>query len=198
LEVPGNGFYKINQGEEPQMNTKRSFGILASAFCAQIVVCVFLLMLSLLTPNTQVEAHPLEAATTNKIDPPITSAFTFTTYLPMIINGYTNTISNIVLNPQSPAALNFWEDVNISFTYTTSEQGGVQIWARPFTNGYLTPNYAAHPSIIHPYGEGTVNDAFFTIMSGAVTVDQIRFQMWTPDHSKLLLEIFVPVNYQFR
>ena len=108
----------------------------------------------------------------------------------------THRVSNIVLAPPTPNILGFNQDVTITFDYTTNEAGGVRIWARPFTNGSLTPHYAAHGSPIHPVGTGTIVGSF-TITSGDVTVDQIRFQIWKDDQSELLHEVFIPVNYQF-
>jgi len=88
--------------------------------------------------------------------------------------------------------------VNITFNYTTNETEGVRIWARPFTGGNRTPNYGAHGSPVYPYGSGS-GDGYFTISSGetTVTVDQVGFQMWTPGQGELLLELFIPVTYQF-
>ena len=70
------------------------------------------------------------------------------------------------------------------------------MWARPFTKGSLTPNYAAHGSPLYPVGTGTIV-GYFTITSGDVKVDHIRFQMWNADQSLLLYEAFVPVCYLF-
>ena len=73
----------------------------------------------------------------------------------------------------------------------------MRIWARPFTNGALTPNYAAHGSPIYPIGGGS-GSGFFTIYSGPAVVDQIRIQMWDANQTVLLFEAFLPVYYRFR
>ena len=39
--------------------------------------------------------------------------------------------------------------------------------------------------------------ADFTILSGTVVVDQIRFQMWDAAQTTLLFETFIPVYYLF-
>ena len=108
----------------------------------------------------------------------------------------TNSISNIQLSPPSPTSLVFDERVNITFDYVTNEAGGVRIFIRPFSNGLLTTNYAAHPSPIYPVGSGS-GTGFFTIMSGDATVDQLRIQMLNADQGVLLLEFFIPVDYGF-
>ena len=108
--------------------------------------------------------------------------------------GLSDNISNIQLTPSSPASLTFNQNVDITFDYTTDEAGGVRIWARPFTNGALTPNYAAHGSPVYPFGSGS-GTGYFTITSGDVIVDEIRFQMWDANQTVMLLEFFVPVEY---
>ena len=104
-------------------------------------------------------------------------------------------VTNISLGPTSPNVLRFSDNVNLSFSYSTRQANGVLIWARPFTNGALTPNYAAHGSPIYTgAGQGS---GFFTITSGAVVVDQIRIQMWDANQTTLLFEAFLPVYYRF-
>ncbi|MEN8163289.1 MAG: hypothetical protein ABFS37_04105, partial [Acidobacteriota bacterium] len=100
------------------------------------------------------------------------------------------------LIPKSPASLLYGDRVNIAFEYYTSEPDGVRIFVRPFTNGSLTPNYGAHGSPLYPTGNGK-GSGWFTINSGPVTVDQLRFQMFNNDQSKLLLEFRINVSYYF-
>lgn len=107
-----------------------------------------------------------------------------------------SSVFDVQLAPVSPARLSNGEFVAVDFGYTTSEPGGVRIWARPFTSGAASPDYAASGSPIYPTGSGT-GSADFTIQSGTVTVDQIRFQMWDPDQTRLLHEDFVSVDYVF-
>lgn len=110
--------------------------------------------------------------------------------------GDPNSITNIGLSPPSPAWLDFNEHVDITFDYSTNEASGVRIFVRPYTGGSLTPNYAAHGSPLYPYPGGS-GSGWFTITSGAVTVDQLRFQMLNADQSVLLLDFFIDVDYHF-
>jgi hypothetical protein len=105
-------------------------------------------------------------------------------------------ITQIDLSPNTPAELYQNEYVDITFNYHTTEYGGVRIFVRPFTNGALTLNYAAHPSNIYPSGGGS-GSGYFTITSGSPTVDQLRFRMYNADQSELLLEFFMDVSYSF-
>jgi hypothetical protein len=62
--------------------------------------------------------------------------------------------------------------------------------------GVATPNYAASGSPDYSTGSGS-GTAYFTISSGEITVNYIRFQMFSISPSTLLLEFFVPVSYDF-
>ena len=62
--------------------------------------------------------------------------------------------------------------------------------------GGATPNYAASGSPDYSTGSGS-GTAYFTITSGEVTVNYIRFQMFGISPSTLLLEFFIPVSYDF-
>lgn len=85
--------------------------------------------------------------------------------------------------------------VNLEFEYSTDEPGGVRIFARPFTDGTLTPGYSASGSGLYTgHGTGT---GFFTINGREVTVDEIRFQITNADQSEILREFYVPVHYEF-
>ncbi len=105
-------------------------------------------------------------------------------------------ISNISLDPETPATLQVGQEVHITFDYATNEAGGVRIFVRPYTDGSRTPNYAAHSSPLYPVGSGT-GTGWFTIESGNVMVDQLEFSMFNADQSLLLVEYFIPVEYHF-
>ncbi|HEX9091318.1 MAG TPA: hypothetical protein VF831_07500, partial [Anaerolineales bacterium] len=126
------------------------------------------------------------------------SVLLFETYLPVyyLFTDAADVVTNISLSPDTPNVLNFDQHVNLSFDYLTRQQSGVRIFARPFTNGALSPNYAAHPSPVYPPGSGP-GTGYFTITSGTVVVDQVRIQMWDPDQTVLLFEAFLPVYFRF-
>lgn len=123
----------------------------------------------------------------------------FEAFLPVhfLFTESIHAVTNISLGPDTPDVLALNQNVNFRFNYRTRQQGGVRIWGRPFSNGALTPNYAAHGSPLHPTGGGS-GDGFFTITSGQVVVDQIRIQMWDDGQTTLLFEAFLPVYYRFR
>lgn len=106
-------------------------------------------------------------------------------------------VSNITLRPDTPNVLGFDQNVNLAFDYVTRQQGGVLIFARPFTNGALTPDYAASGSPLYPIGGGS-GTGFFTILTQQAVVDQIRIQMWDAGQTTLLFEAFLPVYFRFR
>ena len=107
-----------------------------------------------------------------------------------------HSISGIVVTPSVPDGLVLNANASVTFNYRTSATGGARIFARPFTHGALTPNYAASGSPLYATGSGSGNGTF-TITSGSITVDSVRFQMWDANQTQLLLEWFVPVNIHF-
>jgi hypothetical protein len=117
-------------------------------------------------------------------------------YLDFEFFFYAHSITNIVLNPTSPATLMPNDYINVTFDYGTTEANGVQIFARPISNGSPTPGYHAHPSPDYPSGHGS-GTGWFYIPYGNVAVDQIRFQMYNLGQTVLLREVFVPVLYRY-
>ncbi|SMO71641.1 hypothetical protein [Fodinibius sediminis] len=104
-------------------------------------------------------------------------------------------VSIEALSPESPARLDFEQQVSITFEYDISNESGARIFIRPMTSGALTPNYSASGSSIFR-GRGQEN-ANFTIRSGNVTVDQLRVQVLSSDQKELLFEFYLPVDYTF-
>ena len=125
------------------------------------------------------------------------SAMILEFYFPVSFYFSEHAIYNVFCDPMSPSAIKYNQDIDISFEYGTSNPGDVRIWARPMTNGGLTPNYGASGSPAYPPGSGMGN-AYFHISSGPVIVDQIRFQMQDDATSDLLLEFYVPVTYDIQ
>ena len=121
----------------------------------------------------------------------ITANFTF----PVI----THNISNVVINPQWPATLNYGERVKIVFDYSTNDKTAVFIFARPFSNGSLAPGYLSSGTIFYkPWQHKGESDFTISLQPGQVIVDQIRFQTVNVIQSKILYEIFIPVSYTFQ
>ena len=124
----------------------------------------------------------------------------FEAFLPVyyLFSDETNLVHSLSYDPDSPNVFGLNQNTYFGFNYRTRHLDGVRIWVRPFTNGSLTPNYAAHGSPLYPIGGGT-GTGFFTITSGQVVVDQIRIQMWDATRSAaLLFEAFLPVYYRFK
>lgn len=105
-------------------------------------------------------------------------------------------VENIQLCPASPARLEHGERVNIHYDYYNDESQNVRVFVRPFTNGSLSPGYSASGSPSYAVGGGSASD-FFTINSGNVVVDQLRFQVMKDDQSGILAEYFIPVHFVF-
>lgn len=103
-------------------------------------------------------------------------------------------IDNIQFLPNSPAALRLGSQVKVKFDYSSPQE--VRIFVRPMTKGALTPNYAAHGAGLSPVGKGA-GEGNFTIKKRAAFVDQVRFQMYNNDQSKLLFEKLVKVRFSF-
>jgi hypothetical protein len=108
-----------------------------------------------------------------------------------------HSVTKITFSPSTPNILLHNQRVTLSFSYATTQPGGVRIFARPFVGNSPAPNYAASPSGISPTGSGT-RSQFFTITSGNVTVDRVRIQMWNAAQTTLLFEAVLPVHYEFR
>jgi len=98
-------------------------------------------------------------------------------------------------NPKASSLL-LNEKFEITFDYQINHAGGARIFIRPFTDGALTPGYAASGSAgFTGSGTKTVN---FSINSGTnVQVDSLRVMMTNDDQSVTLREFFIPVNLYF-
>ena len=110
--------------------------------------------------------------------------------------GAANIVRRVVLNPASANILEAGVDQFIDYRYTTTELGGVRIFARPLTGGLPTPDYTSHPSPLYPVGTGRAS-GWFTVNPGPSTVDEVLVQMWNADETTLLFEAKLPVVYQF-
>jgi hypothetical protein len=108
-------------------------------------------------------------------------------------------IHDIVMAPASPSCVMFDQQrVDIAFDYRTSYPGDVLIFARPITNGALTPDYGASGSPFLPTGSGSGTQWFTISHAPEVTVDHIRFQMLDAAQTTVLLEFQVPCHFEFK
>ncbi len=103
-------------------------------------------------------------------------------------------ISNIQMDPAPAAAIQWNQNVTITFDYAVDVAGGARIFMRPFTHGSLTPHYSASGSPLYPVGSGS-GSGTFRITSGETMIDEVRFQIYNADQTALLLEFFVPAYY---
>ncbi|MEW6216764.1 MAG: PKD domain-containing protein, partial [Candidatus Bipolaricaulota bacterium] len=106
-------------------------------------------------------------------------------------------ITNIRFDPPSSAALGFNDRVTFTFDYSTTDPGGVRVFATLMTGGSRSPGQGHGGYRLYPAGEGS-GSAFFTISSVEQTVDQVHLQMWDSDQTRLLYETFVDVRFTFR
>lgn len=107
-----------------------------------------------------------------------------------------NVVRSIKLTPANPNVFRLNQDLQLSFKYSTTDPGGVRIFARPMTGGALTPNYAAHGSSVYPTGSGSAG-GYFTIQDVGATVDEILIRMTNADQSVTLFETRIPVWFLF-
>ena len=115
--------------------------------------------------------------------------------------GVTVTVKSMV--PESPAALKFGEDVEVTFDYDITRSDGARIWVFPYTNDKYTPQYKyeASPKYI---GKGTKTVKFSVSEGDSVVVDQLRIQIETGGYTLLgtvfwdpLEDLYEPVSYTF-
>lgn len=117
------------------------------------------------------------------------------TYVAVDYTVNTNSVTVTGLNPVSPANLALSQNVTVSANYNALEAGGVRIYIRPFTNGSLTPSYAASVSPLYPTGAGSVTATFRIDAGTNVPIDQLRIQMYRDAPYELIFEKFVDVDY---
>ena len=120
----------------------------------------------------------------------------------------TFTITSFELTPVSPAELPFSPEgapcpgagtVFVTGTYEKNVTDPVRIYARPFTDAALTPNYGASGSVEHVDLVGEF-EQFFCLRDDVALeqpVDQIRLTIERSGTFALLYEDFVDVDYLF-
>jgi hypothetical protein len=115
--------------------------------------------------------------------------------------GVTVTVKNMV--PESPAALKFGEDVEVTYDYDITRSDGARIWVFPYTNGNYTPQYKYELSPLYT-GKGTKTVKFTVSEGDSVVVDQLRIQIGTGGYTLLgtvfwdpLEDLYETVSYTF-
>ncbi|KPK78130.1 MAG: hypothetical protein AMJ79_00740 [Phycisphaerae bacterium SM23_30] len=104
-----------------------------------------------------------------------------------------NSITNINMVPASPSLLITGQDINITFDCATMDPLGAYVFARPYTNGVVTYDYAASGG---DYFTGTDSGTqSFDINTDNQRIDQIRFYMYNNDKTVILVDFFVDVDY---
>ncbi len=104
-----------------------------------------------------------------------------------------NSITNINMFPASPAQLITGQDISITFNCVTEESAGAVVFARPYTNGLLTPGYGASGGFSFTGIDS--GSQWFYFNTDNLRIDQIHFEMYNDDQSVLLLDFFVDVDY---
>jgi hypothetical protein len=126
-----------------------------------------------------------------------TSVLFFSTVLLLVAaSASADYLGGITFSQPSPGTLPNDLNVGVSIDYKVDAAGGGVIFARPYTNGALTPGYAASGGDVVPTGTGTATQTF-RIASGEHVVDQVRVYLKSPDLSETWLEIFVPVAFAY-
>jgi hypothetical protein len=105
-------------------------------------------------------------------------------------------LQNLITCPPSPARLPNGERVNAYYSLNNQTRTNARSFFRPFSEGDLSPAYGASGSPSYSVGS-TVADDFFTINSGDVHVDQVRFKITNEDQTSDLANFFPAVDYTF-
>jgi len=105
-------------------------------------------------------------------------------------------IYNIQYSEAPYAHLHRQQDLVINFDYATTEASNLRIWARPFTNGALTPGYSASGSILLP-PSGSSNQTFHFPATDA-DITHVRFRMVDDDTGDELLVFLTPIKLFWR
>ena len=102
-------------------------------------------------------------------------------------------LSNIRFCPDSPAWLDHGEQIFIHFDYQLrgAASSGVRIFPRPTAGNYAA---AGSPLYNSASGSGSSN---FTITSGDVFIEKMRFKIPNGGQTEDLLEFYLPVHYLF-
>ena len=115
-------------------------------------------------------------------------------FVPVFYRFGPHGVYNIEMDRSQHSRLPHGMDLNINFDYT-ADAPGCKIYARPFTNGSLTPGYSASGSFdLPPTGSASQNFSF----DGDADITDIRFEIYALDNTTLLDEFFVPFDCHWR
>lgn len=106
-----------------------------------------------------------------------------------------NGVFNIQTHHTEYSRLPYGRHLDIDFDYGTTETGNVRIYARPFTDGSLTPGYSASGSAELP-PTGSYSQYFYFEQDTDVT--DIRFTIYPVGSTVPLDEFFVPFDVHWR
>ena len=108
-----------------------------------------------------------------------------------------HSVNLIGLDPPANSVLANKQSVKVSFSYATTEPGGVRILVTPFVGTSPAPNIAHGSAVLLPSGNSTGQQTF-TITSGNVKVDGIDLRMIAQLQGQVLYNVLVPAQYEFR
>ncbi|MBC8365839.1 T9SS type A sorting domain-containing protein [bacterium] len=107
-----------------------------------------------------------------------------------------NYLGDVETSHGKQAWIAYVEHIDITFSYKVDDAAGARIMVLPYTNGMSTPHLGWSGSPLYAQGEG-LGSSWCSVWSGDVVVDQIQITLWTEDWSEQLLELFIPVEYNF-
>jgi hypothetical protein len=108
-----------------------------------------------------------------------------------------DSLTAVTLSTGPNAMLIPGQNVVVGFRYSTEAIAGVRAAAIPYAGGRPVPSAFLGGSPLYSVGSGN-GQTRFTVTSGPVVVDQVRLRLYSADQSRLLSEVVLPVNLQFR
>lgn len=102
----------------------------------------------------------------------------------------TNSVTNIVFTPSSPATVAVNSHVNVTFHYTTTDTAGVLVWIEPFGTNI---NSSGSPHYAYPNGNG---NEWFTATQ-ATTVTTVHVIMKNLSQTITYIDQTVTVHFTF-
>ena len=132
------------------------------------------------------------------------AAFVLASFLPVATSILSaSTISNITTSPTSPAVRYFGDYATgdrVYWEFDYSVDVDARIHGLPMYDGVQCPGSITSPSPLYPGGTSGSDTGYFRFgqpYQGATYVDAIRFQMWDPTYTTVLLEHFEPVDFVY-